>query len=139
MAAQARELIEDEGELQGRLGLKNQCDVNACTGGVDERGPVSMRDGTYYKMCTDHWEGIFSVLGAQATAEQTDRGEEGSDWLLDEAGSFDVNLLRGYATGDDEDSDFYDSPMPEDDPNPIDREAELYERGHRLLAELAGD
>lgn len=33
---------------------------------IDRRGPVWLRDGSMHKACTEHWEGVFRVLGRQA-------------------------------------------------------------------------
>ena len=53
--------------------LPDECLIRACEGDeIDQRGPVWLRDGSMHKACTEHWEGIFRVLGEQASWERTD-------------------------------------------------------------------
>ena len=53
--------------------LPDACLIRGCEGGeIDQRGPVALVDGSIHKACTEHWEGVFRVLGEQATWERTD-------------------------------------------------------------------
>lgn len=53
--------------------LPDVCLISACEGDeIDERGPVWLRDGSMHKACVEHWEGIFRVLGGQATWTRVD-------------------------------------------------------------------
>lgn len=53
--------------------LSEECLISTCDNDeIDQRGPVWLRDGSMHKACTEHWEGIFRVLGEQASWEQTD-------------------------------------------------------------------
>jgi hypothetical protein len=63
--------------------LPEVCLIAACESGeIDQRGPVWLRDGSIHKACVEHWEGLFSVLGEQATWGQTD----GSGQVIDQRG-----------------------------------------------------
>lgn len=58
--------------------LPDECLISACENDeIDQRGPVWLRDGSVRKACVEHWEGIFRVLGAQASWEQTDGSRQG--------------------------------------------------------------
>lgn len=58
--------------------LPETCLIEACAGDeIDQRGPVFLRDGSIHKACTEHWEGIFRVLGEQATWERQDGSRQG--------------------------------------------------------------
>lgn len=47
--------------------LPDVCAITACVNkGTDPRGPMFLRNGTIHKVCTEHWEAIFGVLGSQA-------------------------------------------------------------------------
>jgi hypothetical protein len=53
--------------------LPDECLIAACENDeIDQRGPVWLRDGSMHKGCTEHWEGIFRVLGEQGSWERTD-------------------------------------------------------------------
>jgi hypothetical protein len=57
--------------------LPHHCFIAACDStDIDERGPVFLRDGTIRKACTEHWEGVFRVLGEQASWERMDGARE---------------------------------------------------------------
>jgi hypothetical protein len=64
--------------------LPEECLISSCENSeIDQRGPVWLRDGSMHKACVEHWEGIFSVLGEQATWEKTD----GSGQVMSATGS----------------------------------------------------
>lgn len=51
--------------------LPDVCFIKGCDEeGADQRGPVFLTDGSIHKACTSHWEGIFRVLGEQASWER---------------------------------------------------------------------
>lgn len=53
--------------------LPEVCLIAGCDGAdIDHRGPVWLRDGSMHKACREHWEGVYRVLGEQASWERTD-------------------------------------------------------------------
>lgn len=51
--------------------LPDVCLIAGCDSDeIDQRGPVWLRDKSMHKACVEHWEGIFRVLGGQATWEK---------------------------------------------------------------------
>lgn len=54
--------------------LPDVCLIGGCNGesGIDERGPVYLRDDSMWKACIEHWEAIMRILGKQASWERTD-------------------------------------------------------------------
>jgi hypothetical protein len=70
--------VTDQWRIVEWRALPDECLIAACDGAdIDHRGPVWLRDGSMRKACTEHWEAIFGVLGAQASWERVDgyRGE----------------------------------------------------------------
>lgn len=61
--------------------LPDRCAIAGCDNGdADQRGPVTLRDSTIFKVCTEHWEAIFRILGEQASWERTDGSrQDGSE------------------------------------------------------------
>lgn len=58
--------LEDERELQELAGTEVKCAFSGCDLlPLDSRGPIFMRDGSKYRVCTRHWEPIFMVIGSQ--------------------------------------------------------------------------
>lgn len=48
--------------------LPEVCLFSGCEhDGIDQRGPVWLRDGSMHKACTDHWEPIMRILGEQSS------------------------------------------------------------------------
>lgn len=91
--------------------LPEQCDIAGCDSTeVDRRGPMFLRDKSMHKLCPEHWEAVFRVLGEQvsweADAHRTgwDRGyaahyagtSSGFIWVDDE-----IFGETGRATNDD--------------------------------------
>lgn len=63
----------DPWRLDEYAALPDVCLIAACDGSdIDPRGPVQLRTGAIGKACVEHWEGIFRVLGEQASWERTD-------------------------------------------------------------------
>lgn len=62
--------------LEQWCSLPNVCLIAGCDGtDIDQRGPIWVRNGDHVlmlKACTEHWEGIYQVLGVQASWERTD-------------------------------------------------------------------
>jgi hypothetical protein len=60
--------------------LPDRCAIAGCENQdeADRRGPVQLRDGTIFKVCTEHWEPIFRVLGEQASWERADASRQGA-------------------------------------------------------------
>ncbi|ROR91710.1 hypothetical protein EDD33_2667 [Nocardioides aurantiacus] len=53
------------------LALPDTCAIRGCENDeADQRGPVFFNDGSMHKVCPEHWEPIFRVLGEQATWEE---------------------------------------------------------------------
>jgi hypothetical protein len=51
--------------------LPDTCAINGCENDeADQRGPVFMRDGSMHKVCPEHWEPIFRILGEQQSWQQ---------------------------------------------------------------------
>lgn len=64
---------EDAGRQREWHALPEQCYIAGCDSDeIDHRGPVSLRDGSIHKACVEHWEGVFRVLGEQASWGRTD-------------------------------------------------------------------
>jgi hypothetical protein len=58
--------------------LPDVCLIAGCRSeDIDQRGPVWLRNGSMHKACVEHWEGVFRVLGEQATWERTDGSRAG--------------------------------------------------------------
>lgn len=54
--------------------LPDVCFVAACDASeTDPRGPVWLRDHGMAKACTEHWEGVFRVLGEQVGSNDSYR------------------------------------------------------------------
>lgn len=53
------------------LKLPNVCAIAGCDApsGIDQRGPLWLKDGSMHKLCIDHWEAVFRILGEQVTWE----------------------------------------------------------------------
>ena len=44
--------------------LPEGCGIAGCeTPDHDPRGPLFMTDGTFHRLCPEHWEAVFRVLG----------------------------------------------------------------------------
>ena len=75
-------LYEDEQELQALIDKGFQgCAVSGCANtDIDSRGSVFLKNKTgkedEYWMCSDHWEGIFYVLGRQVDEEDEPEWDE---------------------------------------------------------------
>jgi hypothetical protein len=68
-----------EPDLEKWRALADACMFAGCDNDeIDQRGPVSLRDGSMHKACVEHWESIMRVLGQQATWEWTDAMREAS-------------------------------------------------------------
>ena len=62
--------MSDPFRIQEWDALPDVCLIAGCDSDeIDQRGPVWLRDGSMHKACVEHWEGIFRVLGVQATWE----------------------------------------------------------------------
>jgi hypothetical protein len=65
--------VTDPWRLDEWNALPDWCAIAACDNpDDDQRGPVMLRDGSIHKLCTEHWEAVFRILGEQATGERTD-------------------------------------------------------------------
>jgi hypothetical protein len=65
--------VSDPWRLDEWNALPDRCAIAACDNpDADQRGPVTLRDGSIHKLCTEHWEAVFRILGEQATGERPD-------------------------------------------------------------------
>jgi hypothetical protein len=72
--------MTDPWRLDECKALPDQCAIAACDNGdIDQRGPVWLRDGSMLKVCIEHWEGVFRVLGEQASWERTDGSRQAGE------------------------------------------------------------
>jgi hypothetical protein len=67
MPEPSEEVSADEEELQSLVGSDpGRCEIAACRNfHLDERGPLVMTDKTRYKICTDHFQSIYLIIGQQ--------------------------------------------------------------------------
>jgi hypothetical protein len=53
--------------------LADVCLISGCASyEIDQRGPIVLRDGSWWKACVEHWEAILGIVGRQRTWESTD-------------------------------------------------------------------
>lgn len=64
--------MSDKWRLAEWNALPDECFIAACEASeTDQRGPVWLRGGSMAKACTEHWEGIFRVLGEQSGGDDS--------------------------------------------------------------------
>lgn len=76
--------------------LPEVCLIAGCDNhDIDQRGPVQLRNGSIHKACVEHWEGVFRVLGEQASWERTD----GAPFLSEPVSSDTIRSLAAITGG----------------------------------------
>lgn len=97
-------MMNDPWRLEEWNAIPEECFIKGCINDdIDQRGPVITKDGTMHKACVEHWTGIFSVLGDQATWEHNDAMRsnnisESLKELMDALNSFTYDDLEPLAS-----------------------------------------